>query len=333
MDYEGNFPEQDSAVSVLKNPMVDRPLVFKQFIKEGPFLADNGWKIIDHHLSWDSSPEQWKQGIQLVNEEGAVLDQDGVFFDLVDRHPWIEVFTYQQRTGRYGAFLTDIKLCPEHFPKGTIFEINERHAANVVISSDGSTLKQRTFEVFGIERIGVRSYVIETTARVRGIFDKTKLEPFIINIGHVERIIKRGKGPLVIDHGARKVDWKTYNARSLELLKEETGDTYPAPRKGEMVFFSVEMAIRAALIEVGQMNDFADIKFSAAIPRQFFRHHALTLYSAAPWVSGADICYVKFNALTTWMRKNHHRLMVKRDVLERQEEELDRRECERNYLD
>lgn len=80
-----------------------------------------------------------------------------------------------------------MKFAPEHFPNGTIFEINE----DVHFDKDGPNL----FEVTGIVRNDIDNYVLKT-AQVR---EHTGQVGFAI--GHVKRIIKRGNGPVQIDYG------------------------------------------------------------------------------------------------------------------------------------
>lgn len=97
-----------------------------------------------------------------------------------------------------------MKFSYAHFPKGTIFEASD------MIAKMHDGLKQ--YEVVAVRRNGPASYVLETTHSKElktPIYDeqmeptgeyKTEILETVLNISHVDKIIKRGNGPAKISN-------------------------------------------------------------------------------------------------------------------------------------
>lgn len=80
-----------------------------------------------------------------------------------------------------------LKFDPAFFPQGTVFQIDTLREGKDV------------FTVHGVFRNGANSYVLETEETyIRG----GSVERHAFNVNMVQRIIKRGSGPMVIDHDA-----------------------------------------------------------------------------------------------------------------------------------
>lgn len=329
MDYEGDFPEQDSTISMLKNPLGNRSLVFKQFVKDGPYLADNGWKIMEYSDRSSDDPAQWNDRVEVIDEQGRVVEEDTYLFVLETRHLWMETYSFGQRKRRRAqSSHPDLCLQPEHFPQGTIFEVHP--------SVGDQTQPLQSYTVDRLERNGVRSWVIVTTTMRPGIRDKAVLEPFTINIDWATKILQRGHGPLIIDPGARLSDYRAFDARSLQLLKLETGLEFPPAQRGEVLFYDPCNAISAALHDLGRWSDRDQIdrrRVLALLRRQgLMREHRAQFHSAAPWVNCADLHYVRYGALRKWLEKNHHRVRVPVKTLLREEAMQDQRDYENHSL-
>lgn len=81
-----------------------------------------------------------------------------------------------------------------HFPNGTVFQIGTS-------ALFGNKDAQKVFTVANIVRNGVDSYVLQTTTRDEQLNAASRTEMMSsYNIVHVESIIKRGDGPVSVDH-------------------------------------------------------------------------------------------------------------------------------------
>lgn len=115
------------------------------------------------------------------------------------------------------------KFGTHHFPIGTVFTISGTGLAN------HDTDRQWT--VAGIARNGVRSYVLRT-GEFKMIAGSN--HEIMYNISYVDHIVKRGTGPLVIDHnyhGMRPAKDKQVR-KDLDLLEIRSPFENFVPKKG-----------------------------------------------------------------------------------------------------
>jgi hypothetical protein len=123
------------------------------------------------------------------------------------------------------------KWQPEHFPNGTVFELND----NLWLRDQGKPCTHYT--VTGIVRNGIRSYVLKT-----GVMQEHGLEE-AYNLDHVKRIILRGTGQVLINQGWYGFSKENYNNDDVKFSSISQPYGCFVPRKGYYNTISVRSVL------------------------------------------------------------------------------------------
>jgi hypothetical protein len=216
-----------------------------------------------------------------------------------------------------------MKFGTHHFPVGTVFEINE----NVRFG------RKAEYTVTGIARNGVRSYVLTT-----GEFREHTGEQ-VYNIEHVKRVIRRGSGQVVIDHGYHGVG-PTSREKLLEeqRMMEITGPIFGGhdsdgepkviftPRKRNYNTGSLQAVLMLEIQKLGQPG--LTVDYSRMITALFNQSWCFPVREK--WF---QIVCVNKKRLRRWLRQNVNRFLCKLDELVKLEEEEVRLDYERDCRD
>lgn len=176
----------------------------------------------------------------------------------------------------------DTRFVPQHFPVGTVCQLSSE--LSYMRDEAGNP---RVITVQGIVRNGLDSYVLKTgVKKMHSEYNPEGIDEGI-NISHVDRILKRGDGPVKIDYGyytsARQDKRMLEDIRMMELTKPFPDRNW-SPKKGCYNTGSLTTVLHYEVSKVaseGQMIDHE--KMHRAVYKQpwctFVKHHFFHAYS------------------------------------------------------
>lgn len=217
---------------------------------------------------------------------------------------------------------TSVKFGTHHFPVGTIFKIKEDKLLGF---RSGLEL-----EVKAIIRNDVRSFVIESTTPDTS--DQTFSEMgtgVSINICHVEKIIKRGTGPVLVSDF--KSD-KELVAERIEYIQErlmrgkESAMSFGVNvRKNEYLLTHFDFEAMIWLLTDERIDSVADIgRIMTCVEKS-----SLFRKGSVQWMG--DYFIVKKKAFKKWLKQNINRFYCSLNRLEKDRDEMDQAMLDREF--
>ena len=212
------------------------------------------------------------------------------------------------------------KLCYAHFPVGTTFLVTD------MIAKMYDGLKQ--FEVTGIVRNGATSYVLETTHTDEWtspiydddgkLTDKVKVEVrhTAINICHVEKIIKRGNGPVRLREAG--VPFQAHSR-----------DTGISKGKGSYAsYYGLNRIVRAIVDTCIPADACVDIERLM----MFINHNAAVRVQKLPfWGGELNIFRIRKKKLRRIVRQNINRFLLSPKLVQHMNDVDDMESLNRSY--
>lgn len=209
---------------------------------------------------------------------------------------------------------TVVKFGTHHFPVGTIFKIKEDKFLG--------SLSGLELEVKEIIRNDVRSFVIEsTTPDTRCVTFSEMGMNLSINICHVEKIIKRGTGPVLVSD--LKSDKESVSERIEythdRLMKgKEYAKTFGVNvRKNEYILTGFDFEAMVWLLSAGRFDSVADISRIMS----YVEKSSLFRKGSVQWMG--DYFIIKKKAFKKWLKQNINRFYMSLDKLEKERDMLD----------
>lgn len=203
-----------------------------------------------------------------------------------------------------------VKLGTHHFPIGTIFRTNVDlclgHRSN------------KEYEVRTVVRSDVRSFVLETTT-----FDPNLDTNVSLNITHVDKIIKRGVGPVLVQDFSfdENEDHIKYVLEKIQRFREFVIAQGVVVRKNEFVF-RVFDAVSVVWLYGQEHHDCyqdSNLICNHIKKSSLFKKGQLSLdYCCEEYV------IVKKKTFKKWLKQNINRFYISLDKLEKQRDVIDK---------
>ncbi len=214
-----------------------------------------------------------------------------------------------------------MKFDTHHFPVGTVFEINE----------DVRFGGKAEYTVTGIARNGARSYVLKTGEH------REHTGEAAYNIEHVKRVIHRGSGEVVIDHGYHGVGLSNRTklleeqkmmeiTRPVEVRLGYESICLFTPRKRNYNTGSLQAVLMLEIQKLGHPGLAVD--YSRRISAVFDQSWCTPIRERY-----IQIICVNRKRLRKWLKQNVNRFLCKLDELVKIEEEEARVSYERDCQD
>lgn len=239
--------------------------------------------------------------------------------------------SYQDRYGRSGDTLLDMKFGPEHFPAGTVVEIK------------GSMIENGIFTVAAVYEIEARNWVLDMVETRPSIMRGARvMEPASYNIAHVYRIVKRGTGHIGViqdlpTNPAYRTErkgiesfreyWQTRHLPELMSVCEDFELPIPKAKKGEYITVSPQNLVNLAVGCQGFIPGGHWIDETRAF-RHFIAMGFLRQVGRDDPHSPVGFYALDYKRASKWLQKNYHRCMFNLDYVCKEIEEDDRRQSE-----
>jgi hypothetical protein len=214
-----------------------------------------------------------------------------------------------------------MKFIPQHFPVGTVFTLNE-DMRTYLDEND-----KLTYTVRSIVRNGVDSYVLKT-GEYRTFLDGAQIEKGY-NISHVTSIVKRGDGPVLIDHGWYGVSQQRgLLLKDIELSKANLED---AKGRGYYSTYSPRYVVyweAAKFAPVGSMLD-VDELFVAIVDQTWCTRWEDPRYTAI----SMPVFHINRKRLRKFIKQNLNRFLINVKEAVKEEERQNQRLYEQEMED
>lgn len=201
------------------------------------------------------------------------------------------------------------KLGSHHFPVGTIFRTNVDPCLGVRSGKE--------YEVKGIVRNDVRNFVLETTT-----FDVDLEMNIGLSICHVDKIVKRGTGPIVIcDSGFEKdfaCDRINYIQNRLEIDKHFAICSGIKVRKNEFILSAFDFPGLVWLFSEERLDCSIDQKRVLACVKKS------SLFRKGKNNFDETYYIIKKDKFKKWVKQNINRFYCSLDKLEKELEAIDK---------
>lgn len=204
----------------------------------GEIHSNTGFKLVQK-VNENGEKQLRLYGLNLIDPNGNCVGE------IIDRWslrsaPFNQYFTYKERYGRSGETDGDIKFGPHHFPRGTVFEVDQMVGEQDFDNLGSTPYGQRKvrFTVDDLYFQDVKNFVI-TTKELAPKFRDEERRPHRYTFEHVRRIISYGTEGMKFS-GEDRPEWKFDKCmeRARAHTKELNFEKGVKLKKGEIVLDS-----------------------------------------------------------------------------------------------